>query len=67
MNLPKISSSKRKAMNWTHAEMRKLLKLAGTMSTEDLTNHITGRTKSAIETKCSLQGISFRFSEASNG
>jgi len=61
MNLPKISSSKRKAMNWTHDDMRKLLKLAGTMSSTDLAKQFAGRTKNAVEKKCYLQGISFKF------
>jgi len=61
MNMPSVGSSKRKTMNWKPDDVRKLLKLAGTMSIDDMTKHFKGRTKSAVEKKCYLQGISFKF------
>jgi len=64
MNIPSAGSSKRKAMNWKPEEVRKLLRLAGTMSIEDMTKQFKGRTKSALEKKCFHHGISFKFNGA---
>lgn len=62
MNFESFNAKTRKT-KWSDDERRKLLKLAGTMTIEDLAEAL-GRGVKAVKGQCHRQGVKFGFTAA---